>query len=116
MVAISLFMVIKLYATSAQKLQEMFFTSTKLKWISLLFSFFCIGASADAQVTQTRRIEIPIGRDIESYNVVTLDTSGIILYRNFSGPGGSQLELTRLDTAFNKVWKGYMTYPKKYNL
>jgi hypothetical protein len=94
----------------------MFFTSTKLKWINFLLFLFCIEASANAQVTQPRRIEIPINRDIESYNVITLDTSGIILYRNFSGPAGTQLELTKLDTALTKVWRGYMPVAKGYNL
>jgi hypothetical protein len=116
MAPISLSMAIKRYATSVQKIQEMFFTSTKLKWINFLFYFFCIGTSAAAQVTQARRIEIPITRDIELYTAIPVDTSGIVLYRNFSGPGGSQLELTRLDTALAKIWKGYMTYTKGYSL
>jgi hypothetical protein len=94
----------------------MFFTSIKLKWTSSLLFFFYMGTSANAQVTQTSRIEIPIHQDIESYNVVTVDTSGIVLYRNFSGSIGNQLELTRLDTALVKVWKGYMPVPKGYNL
>ncbi len=94
----------------------MYFTSTKLKWINFSYFFFCLCISSYAQVTQTRRVEIPIDQDFESHHVITLDTSGIVLYREFSAPEGGQLELIRLDTALKRVWKGYVPFPKDFKM
>ncbi len=91
----------------------MFFMSIKSKCkIAVVFVFsFCM--TAYPQVYQNGRFEIPINTDIESYSVVPVDTAGILLYRNFIMPKENLLELTRLDTAFQKVWKGYFPIPKE---
>src|SRR5258708_31879204 len=60
---------------------------------STLFPYTTLFRSA--QVMQTKRFEIPIHQDFESHQVVPLDTSGIILYRNYTGPKENQLELMR---------------------
>ncbi len=60
-------------------------------------------------------MEIPINADIETYSVIPLDTAGIVLYRNFIGPKENILELTRVDTAFKTVWKGYLPVPKEFS-
>ncbi len=93
----------------------MFFTSTKSRWINFSWILFCVAFEAGAQVTQTKRFEIPIHQDFESHQVVPLDTSGIILYRNYTGPKENQLELMRLDTALNQVWKGFIPVPKDFS-
>lgn len=94
----------------------MFSTLTRSKWISLVCLLLCANFYANAQVTQLKRLEIPINQDIEAYNVVPLDSSGIILYRSFGGPGGGQLELTKLDTSLTQLWKGYVTVPAGFTL
>src|SRR6185369_999920 len=111
-----MFMGITLCEMLIKRSPEMFFISTKLRWINFSCFFFCAAVYSNAQVTQTRRIEIPIQQDFESHNVVTLDTSGIILYRGFVNPTGNHLELTRLDTAMSMVWKGAVPVPKGFTL
>src|SRR5260221_6363069 len=93
----------------------MFFTSTKSRWINFSWILFCVAFEAGAQVTQTKRFEIPTHQAFESHQVVPLDSSGIILYRNYTGPKENQLELMRLDTALNEVWKGFLPVPKDFS-
>ncbi|MBI1767711.1 MAG: hypothetical protein HYR67_04995 [Bacteroidetes bacterium] len=93
----------------------MFFTSTKSKWINFWWLLLCVAFQTPAQVTQTRRFEIPINQDFESYQIVPLDSSGIILYRNYTGPKENQLELLRVDTALNQVWKGFLPVAKDFS-
>ncbi len=68
-----------------------------------------------AQVVQTEHMEVPIQSDTETYSVVSLNTSGIMLYRRFTGHKEDQIELTRLDTSLHQVWKGFLPVPKGLN-
>lgn len=74
----------------------------------LLLILLTTGLSGYAQIEQTQRFESPIGGEFQSYSVAPLDTSGVLIYRRYSGSEGDQLELVRLDTAFREVWKGYL--------
>jgi hypothetical protein len=74
----------------------------------LLFILVSTCLTGYAQIDQTKRYESPIGGEFQSYSVAPLDTSGVLIYRRYSGPQGDQLELVRLDTAFQEVWKGYL--------
>ena len=69
-----------------------------------------------SQVIQTGRIEVPIQLDIESYSAISLDTSGIALYRSFTGGKEDQLELVRLDTALHQLWNGFLSVPRGLSL
>lgn len=93
----------------------MFFTSTKLKWTSLVGFFLSAALASSGQVAQDGRYEVAINQDIESYQIVSLDTSGLMLYRNFTGLQENQIELTRLDTALNKLWHGFVPVAKGYS-
>lgn len=93
----------------------MFFTSTKLKWTSLAIVFSCVVFISYGQVTQNGRYEVGISQDIESHQIVSLDTAGLVLYRNFTGPDENQVELTRLDTALNKKWHGFLHVTKGFS-
>ncbi len=96
----------------------MFFISIKSKWAKSVFflTLACVSISSLAQVVQTGRLEVPIGHDFETYSVVPLDSSGLALYRSFEGPKENQLELTRLDTALQQVWKGFLPVPKGFSV
>jgi hypothetical protein len=61
-------------------------------------------------------MEISIGSSIESYSVIPLDTAGIALYRSFMGPDQNQIEITRLDTALQVIWKGFLPVPRELSL
>src|SRR5947207_1920064 len=97
----------------------MFSTSIKSGWTR---SFFCflfftlLSLAAEAQVIQNGRMEIPINNDIEAYAAVSLDTMGIVLYRGYIGKDENQLELIRLDTTLQQVWKGFLPVPKGFSL
>ncbi len=96
------------------ELHVMFFMLTKSN-CKLIFLFLFGFATAYPQVYQNGRLQIPINADIETYSVVPIDTAGIVLYRNFIGPKENMLELTRFDTAFKNVWKGYLPVPKEFS-
>ncbi len=71
---------------------------------------------AHAQIEQTNRLEIPIDHDFQSFQVASLDSSGVLVYRRFSGPKGDQLEIARLDTSFQLVWKGFLPVSRDLQL
>jgi len=57
-------------------------------------------------------MEIPIASNVESYSVISLDTAGVALFRSFIGPKEAVIELIRMDTALQQVWKGFLPVPK----
>jgi hypothetical protein len=87
-------------------------------WNKVVISFVAVlfPLTLQSQVIQSGRMEIPILFDIEAYSAVALDTSGIILYRSYSGTKEDQFELVRLDTALHQAWKGYLPIPKGLSL
>lgn len=91
-----------------------FFTSIKLRWINFIGFFLTVSFISSGQVLQNGRYEVGISQDIESHQIVSLDTSGLVLYRNFIGPKENQIELTRLDTALNRLWHGFLPVAKGY--
>lgn len=96
----------------------MFFTLTKLKAGSafLLFVILHSASMSWGQLTQAGRIEIPIKNEMQAHSVFSLDTSGLLLYRQFVGQSENLLELTRLDTALQKKWNGLLPLPKGFEL
>jgi len=97
----------------------MFSTSIKL---GLIRSFLCISFvilsvhTLHAQVLQTKRLEIGVASTFETFSVVSLDSSGIALYRSFIGSTENQLEIIRLDTALNQIWRGFLPVPKGFSV
>ena len=97
----------------------MFSTSTRSGLTRSIFCFcFLIHTASilEAQVVQNGRLDIRIASSFESYSVISLDTAGVALYRNFIGPKENQLELIRLDTALNQVWRGFLPIPKEFSI
>lgn len=78
-----------------------------IKSIVTIF-FFAISGYTIGQVEQTGRLEIPIDHEFQNFQVASLDSSGVLTYRRFGNAKGDQLELTRFDTTFQEVWKGYL--------
>ncbi|HCW06148.1 MAG TPA: hypothetical protein DGG95_02145, partial [Cytophagales bacterium] len=94
----------------------MFFTSTKSKFLSICYLFSFIVLNTVAQVHQTNRKEFLITRDMEAHAVMPVDTMGIILYRSYLGIKENQLEITRLDTALQQIYRGFLPVPKEFML
>ena len=69
-----------------------------------------------AQIEQTNRLEIPIDHEFQSFQVSSLDSSGVLVYRRFTGSKGDQLEIARLDTSFQLVWKGFLPISRDLQL
>jgi hypothetical protein len=81
----------------------------------LFICFFCQYLSAQ-QVLQTDRFEIPSPREERSFEVIPAREDGIFLYRRLGGTGTDHIEIIRLDTGFNEVWKGFLPIDRKYIL
>ena len=65
-----------------------------------------------AQVSQVR-FELPLRENQhEAYKTITLANQGILLYSLFYGPVENAIEVIRLDTAFNNLWRGFIGIKK----
>lgn len=82
-----------------------------------LLLIVCLYQSASAQqVLQRGRFEISSPRDERSFEVIPAREDGIYLYRRVGGSDTDHIQITRLDTAFKEVWKGYLPIDRKYML
>lgn len=69
-------------------------------------------STAFAQVSQVR-FELPIhSSQNEAYKTISLRNDGLLLYGLFFAKDKNAIELIRVDTAFNQVWKGYIATEK----
>lgn len=97
----------------------MFFTLTKL-WRgsgrTLLFTCCLFQHVSAQQVLQTDRFEIPSPRDERSFEVIPAREQGLFVYRRLGGSTTDHIEIIRLDTAFQEVWKGYLPVDRRYLL
>ena len=61
---------------------------------------------AIAQLTQSKRIELPLEDNPSSYDVINLEDKGLLLFRSDFGfdENGRNWNFIRLDTALNVVW------------
>lgn len=93
-------------------------TLTELLCINSLVCFLFVTllttATGIAQVVQTARFEIPINRDIEKFEVIPASTNGLFLYRRFTDGRNDNLELIKLDTAFQQSWHGNLPVDKRF--
>src|SRR5690349_5563580 len=68
---------------------------------------------AFSQVAQGARFEIPIFDSYSRpYATISLGEQGILIYATVIADGFESLEVTRIDTALNEVWKGYINVDK----
>jgi hypothetical protein len=68
------------------------------------------------QVLQSNRLEIPIDQNEDGFQVTSVKTRGIVLYRMALTPEGEQLQLIHTDTAFQFKWSGYLPFDKNFVL
>lgn len=92
----------------------MFSTLTKWLFLNLCLLFTCLIASVQAQVLQTARFEIPIDRELERFEIIPAGNNGIFLYRRFTDGKIDNIELIKLDTAFNQNWSGVLPIDRRY--
>ncbi|HEY9045698.1 MAG TPA: hypothetical protein VIN08_07365 [Ohtaekwangia sp.] len=92
--------------------------STRYRYINLLFLLLLfIGYTASAQIVQSARFELPVGRNEVKFGIIPAHQDGLFLIRRLgSSDVSDQLELARLDTAFQQIWHGYLEINKKYIL
>lgn len=72
-----------------------------------------IGLHAFSQVLQTRRIEFPVDREQENFEIIPANEHGLFLYRQVTD---QYLELAKLDTALQEVWRGYLPIENNFLL
>lgn len=69
-----------------------------------------------AQVMQTERFEVPINHKSEHFDIVPSSEYGLFLYRHLAGVKDDQIQLVKLDTAFQEQWGGFMAAPRNYRI
>lgn len=81
------------------------------------FAFFVfISTTGVAQLQHEGRFEIPLlDEDRVGYSVAGAAEAGVLLYKSYYGEKNDQLELIRLDTAFQKKWEGFVTVDRGYS-
>jgi hypothetical protein len=73
----------------------------------LVFTLLC--SVSLAQTLQSNRYETPVqDSERETFKVVSAHEKGIILYRRLTQSSENTLELVKVDTALNEVWRGYV--------
>jgi hypothetical protein len=67
-------------------------------------------------VLQTDRFEVPIENRSDMFEVAPSSDQGLFLYRQFAGLQQDEVELVKLDTAFEQQWSGFLPVKKDYRL
>lgn len=67
-----------------------------------------LSATTVAQVHQSVRYEVILKHDEPGFDVTTAADNGLFLTRLLSGGEADRLELVRLDTALQEIWKGFI--------
>lgn len=90
----------------------MFFISIELPWIRHFLwgvVFALLSSSSIGQIQQSGRYETPLlENERDYYKVVSVQEQGIILYRTLFYVAGNQIEVVRIDTALQEVWRGFV--------
>jgi hypothetical protein len=94
----------------------MSFMSIKWRFISLVISILACAHPGLCQVNQTARLEIPVFRDDQNFEIIPAQEGGLFLCRRFAGEREDPLEIIKLDTAFQEKWKGYLAVDKRFVL
>jgi hypothetical protein len=82
------------------------------RWLSII-SLSVVAQLAEAQITQTRRLEIPLNDGIvDQFEISHSGEEGLYLTR--SVPAG--LQVVKYDTAFAEQWSGVLPIPPQYNI
>jgi hypothetical protein len=94
----------------------MYFTSTRLlrtRCLVLLFVIF--STAAYTQVIQSDRFEITLDRNEKHFEITPAEDRGLFLHRRFRSEGNEdQVQIIKLDTAFQVNWQGYLPINRKF--
>lgn len=85
--------------------------STRFHFIKFFFTLIFL--PAQAQLQYHGGIELPIYRNESTFNIVSLNSKGLIFLRPLNQPE-STVQFIHVDTAFNQKWTGLLTITKKY--
>src|SRR6187431_1084402 len=94
----------------------MSFMSIKWRFISFAWMSLFVCTSGFSQVLQTDRLEIPVFRENQNFDIIPAQEGGLFLYRRFAGAKTDPLDIIMLDTAFQEKWKGYLEVDKRFLL
>jgi hypothetical protein len=72
--------------------------------------------ASNAQVLQSSRFEFPLGNAEKNFEIISAGDRGLYLERRFFGIKEDQLQIIRLDTAFQEKWGGFLSIDKNYLL
>src|ERR1700752_805103 len=83
-----------------------------------IFFFLCIQVTiAHAQVAQSGRFEIPLyDNSSKPYAVSGLGKNGLLIYGSVLADGVEAVELIRVDTTLNELWRGYIKLESHFNI
>ena len=80
----------------------------------LLILCVLLPLTANSQVAQSSRFEIPIGDPYSKpYANTSLGDDGLLVYGTVIADGIEAIEVIRLDTALAEVWKGYIKLERR---
>jgi len=105
----------KLYSIKKKEVREVvrYFTSIKFWWINFFlltfpFQIFC-------QLQQNERIELPLFKNDEPFEIMSAGKDGLILFRRVS-LSNANIQLIYVDTSFQQKWSGILPVEKKFVL
>jgi hypothetical protein len=96
--------------------------SILLRWLQNKLSFLALAiclisyANLCAQVNQPRRFEVPLNNYDTRFEIIPAEEAGLFLYRVYQTNKQSEMQLIRLDTAFNEKWSGFLPFERNYLL
>lgn len=93
---------------------------TSIKWLhtstSFTIFFILFFCETRAQVLQPLRFEFPLTQYEKHFEIIPANENGLYLQRSIILNKENQLQLVRLDTAFNQIWQGFIPLEKNYIL
>jgi hypothetical protein len=78
--------------------------------------FFLMVLTAVAQVQQSARIEFPLIHDGGNFEIIPAQKHGLFVYRRLTGESNDHIELAKLDTTLQEVWRGYLPIERGFLL
>lgn len=84
--------------------------------ICSLFLVHAFSLPVSAQVMQSDRFELPVANRGDFFNIAPASDNGLFLHQHFLGTRQDQLQLIKLDTAFQENWGGFIPVEKNYRL
>lgn len=88
---------------------------TPTKMLLRLF-LFLFPVAVHAQFDQPDRIEIPVSRDEAAFEIIPAYEDGLFLTRKVIEGPSQNLQLIKLDTAFNLSWQGLLPMDRNFEL